>query len=309
MARRTRGRAIDGVILIDKPSGASSNRILQQVKRLFYAEKAGHTGALDPLATGMLPICLGEATKFAQFLLDADKAYRVVAEFGIRTDTSDADGSIVSQQPVTFSEQDLVRAVDSFLGPILQVPSMFSALKHAGKPLYEYARKGVHIERPARPITIYAIDIETIALPYVTLHVRCSKGTYIRSLIDDLGQLLGCGAHVKSLHRTEVGDYPTDQMYSLEALESLVSDRVAPESWNYEQLDALLLPLDSPVASLPEVLVDRAQGQALLHGQPLADIVCEQAPLVRVKSVDGFLGVAYLRDDGRYWPKRVLTLS
>ncbi|RUO31397.1 tRNA pseudouridine(55) synthase TruB [Aliidiomarina sanyensis] len=309
MARKTRGRPIDGVILVDKPTGASSNRILQQVKRIFYAQKAGHTGALDPLATGMLPICLGEATKFAQFLLDADKAYRVVAEFGVRTNTSDADGTIVAQLPVTFTSEQLNQALAQFKGPIHQIPSMFSALKYQGKPLYEYARKGIEIERPARAITIYSIEVESVDLPYVTMHVRCSKGTYIRSLVDDLGQALGCGAHVKTLHRTEVGQYPTNQMHTLEALEAMVQGRETPETWDYSGLDALLLPTDSPVAELPEVFVDREQGQGLLHGQPLAEETDNLGGLIRVKSPEGFLGVAYLRADGRYWPKRVLTLS
>ncbi|RUO21189.1 tRNA pseudouridine(55) synthase TruB [Aliidiomarina iranensis] len=319
MARKTRGRAIDGVILVDKPIGESSNRILQQVKRVFYAQKAGHTGALDPLATGMLPVCLGESTKFAQFLLDADKAYRVVAELGIRTNTSDADGEVVERNRVDVTATDIEQALPQFRGDIKQVPSMFSALKHEGKPLYDYARRGIHIERAARPITIYALEVVSIDLPFVTLDVRCSKGTYIRSLVDDLGQVLGCGAYVKSLHRTAVGDYPSAEMVPLADLQSMVAEREDPTNFDYSQLDGLLLPIDAPVTQLPQMLVSEADGRAIMHGQPLSEVpsayfedgeLAENPELVRVriKATEQFIGVAERRTNGEYWPKRVLTL-
>lgn len=319
MARKTRGRAIDGVILVDKPSGESSNRVLQQVKRIFYAQKAGHTGALDPLATGMLPVCLGESTKFAQFLLDADKSYRVVAELGIRTNTSDADGEVVEEKPVTINAADVHAALGQFRGAIKQVPSMFSALKHAGKPLYDYARRGITIEREARPITIYELTVVAIDLPLITLDVHCSKGTYIRSLVDDLGQVLGCGAYVKSLHRTAVGEYPATEMHSLESLQELVASRVIPEDFSYQELDALLLPIDAPVTQLPQILVSQAIGHGFLHGQPIPAGATpvhadnredSQAPLARIRIADSqqFVGVGERRENGEYWPKRVLTL-
>ncbi|RUO38735.1 tRNA pseudouridine(55) synthase TruB [Aliidiomarina shirensis] len=319
MARKTRGRAIDGVILVDKPIGESSNRILQQVKRVFYAQKAGHTGALDPLATGMLPVCLGESTKFAQFLLDADKAYRVVAEFGIRTNTSDADGEVVERKDVHVTAEQVQQALSQFRGDIKQVPSMFSALKHEGKPLYDYARRGITIEREARPITIYSLEVVSIDLPFVTLDVRCSKGTYIRSLVDDLGQVLGCGAYVKSLHRTAVGDYPSADMVPLADLQAMVSERDDPADFDYAALDALLLPVDAPVTQLPQMLVSHEDDYALLHGQPLntpPEPVYENGELaiepslvrVRNKATGQFLGVAERRPNGEYWPKRVLTL-
>lgn len=319
MARKTRGRAIDGVILVDKPIGESSNRVLQQVKRIFYAQKAGHTGALDPLATGMLPICLGESTKFAQFLLDADKSYRVVAELGIRTNTSDADGDIVEAKPVTVSAADIHAALDQFRGDITQVPSMFSALKHEGKPLYDYARRGITIERKARPISIYELAVVAIELSLVTLDVHCSKGTYIRSLVDDLGQALGCGAYVKSLHRTGVGKYSVTQMHSLESLQALVASRVAPEDFAYQALDAFLLPIDAPVEQLPQILVGQAIGHGFLHGQPVPageipvhgdQRVDTNAPLARIRIAETlqFVGVGERRGNGEYWPKRVLTL-
>lgn len=309
MARRTRGRLIDGVILVDKPSGESSNRILQQVKRAFYAQKAGHTGALDPLATGMLPVCLGESTKFAQFLLDADKGYRVVAELGIRTNTSDADGEIVEQRPVDVTAEQVRAAIEPFVGDILQVPSMFSALKHEGTPLYDYARRGIEIERKARPITIYSIDVIAIELPFVTLDVHCSKGTYIRSLVDDLGQALGCGAYVKRLHRTRVGDYPADAMHTLEELQALVADRDDPADFDYSAMDALLLPIDAPVQQLAEVRVSDKAAGGFLHGQPVAADSTDSFLRIRRDRDAVFLGVGERREsDGLYWPKRVVVL-
>ncbi|TRW49400.1 tRNA pseudouridine(55) synthase TruB [Aliidiomarina halalkaliphila] len=308
MARKTRGRAIDGVVLVDKPTGASSNRILQQVKRIFYAQKAGHTGALDPLATGMLPICLGEATKFAQFLLDADKSYRVVAEFGVRTNTSDADGEVVATAAVNFTRADFERIMVDFTGPIQQVPSMFSALKHQGKPLYDYARKGIEVPREARPIHIYKLDIVSFDLPFVTLDVTCSKGTYIRSLVDDMGQALGAGAYVKELRRTGVADYAYDDMYTIAELDALIAQRNEPEQFDYSALDQCLLPTDSPVTRLPKITVSDTDGDRFLHGQPLKIGELQQGDLIRVWDTQRFLGVAQLRDDGLYWPKRVLSL-
>ncbi|WP_194757289.1 tRNA pseudouridine(55) synthase TruB [Aliidiomarina indica] len=309
MARKTRGRVINGVVLVDKPTGASSNRILQQVKRIYYAQKAGHTGALDPLATGMLPICLGEATKFAQFLLDADKSYRVVAEFGIRTNTSDADGEVVATAPVTFSREDFERVQAQFTGNIQQVPSMFSALKYQGRPLYDYARKGIEVPREARSIHIYQMHIVSYDLPYITLDVTCSKGTYIRSLVDDMGQALGSGAYVKELRRTGVADYAYEDMYSLEELDALVAERDAPDNFDYQSLDALLLPTDSPVSRLPKITVSAAEGHGFLHGQPVTAPAPATDAIVRVWDAQRFLGVACLRDDGLYWPKRVLSLA
>jgi len=184
--RRFKGRDVHGILLLAKPSGITSNDALQQVKRIYNAAKAGHTGALDPLATGMLPICLGEATKFSQFLLDADKRYQVTAKLGERTNTSDADGTIISTRPLTFTEPQLQQALMSFRGGSLQVPSMFSALKHQGKPLYEYAREGIEIEREARPITVYELNVLEFSGDKLVLDIHCSKGTYIRTIIDEI---------------------------------------------------------------------------------------------------------------------------
>ncbi|MDC8830753.1 tRNA pseudouridine(55) synthase TruB [Alteromonas gilva] len=265
MARKRKGRAVNGIVLIDKPLGGSSNQILQKVRWIYQAQKAGHTGALDPLATGMLPVCLGEATKFSQFLLDADKEYEVTARLGIRTTTSDADGEVVAEKPVEVSDTDVREACLSFLGESKQIPSMFSALKYQGKPLYFYARQGIEVPREARDITIFALEITRIALPDVDMRVHCSKGTYIRSLVDDIGQKLGCGAYVTRLHRTKVADYPTANMISVDELEAMVDPD--PENREFAAIDGLLLPMDTAVKSLPCVDIDTAETHRFQHGQ------------------------------------------
>lgn len=264
MARRRKGRSINGIVLLNKALGGSSNHVLQQVRRLYQANKGGHTGALDPLASGMLPICLGEATKFSQFLLDADKTYEVTAYLGKRTTTSDADGEVVEEKDVDVTEAQVMEACLSFIGASKQVPSMFSALKHQGKPLYYYARQGIEIDRPARDITIYELTVDRIELPNVDMTVRCSKGTYIRSLVDDIGQMLGCGAYVTRLHRTQVADYPADKMMTFEQLESIGKGL---EGNDYSQLDALLLPMDTAVMPLPKMQLDALQTHRFNHGQ------------------------------------------
>ncbi|QJR82370.1 tRNA pseudouridine(55) synthase TruB [Alteromonas pelagimontana] len=267
MARRRKGRDINGIVLLDKPRGGSSNQILQKVRWLFNASKAGHTGALDPLASGMLPICLGEATKFSQFLLEAEKTYEVTAHLGIRTTTSDADGDVVEQREVNVDEAAVREVCESFKGPGKQIPSMFSALKYQGKPLYYYARLGQTVEREPRDIIIYELEILQIALPDVYMRVKCSKGTYIRSLVDDIGQKLGCGAYVTRLHRTEVADYPTDKMISLAALEAMNSSLADGQ---FDELDKLLLPMDSAVLRLPAIYLDDSEQHRFEHGQSVS---------------------------------------
>lgn len=261
MARRKKGRDIHGVLLLDKPRGLTSNDALQKVKRLFNANKVGHTGALDPLATGMLPICFGEATKFCQHLLEADKRYQVTACLGQRTDTSDADGQIISVRPLTFSASQLHDALARFRGAQKQIPTMFSALKYQGKPLYEYARAGITIPREARDITVHALNFIRYEETQLELEIHCSKGTYIRTIIDDLGEVLGCGAHVIQLRRTQVADYPIGRMITLAELEPL-SD--APAA-----LQDCLLPIDSPVQDYPIVTLTVSQAAALLQGRSL----------------------------------------
>ena len=299
---RKRGRDIDGVFLLDKPQGMSSNDIMQKVKRVFQANKAGHTGALDPLATGMLPICLGEATKFSQFLLDADKRYVVTAKLGERTDTSDAEGQVVETRPVNVEISQILTALEQFRGDILQVPTMFSALKHNGKPLYEYARAGITVEREARPITIFEINFIEYQAPSLTLEVHCSKGTYIRTLVDDLGEVLGCGAHVTVLRRTAVADYPTEKMMTWDALQALAEQG---------DLDQHLLPIDTAVSKLPALKLNAEQSKGIGFGQRVK--FANEAKLrgqVRLFSDKNiFLGVALIDDNNVIRPQRLITQS
>ncbi|MBN6071421.1 tRNA pseudouridine(55) synthase TruB [Aggregatibacter actinomycetemcomitans] len=301
--RRKRGRDIHGVFLLDKPQGMSSNDIMQKVKRIFQANKAGHTGALDPLATGMLPICLGEATKFSRFLLDADKRYLVTAKLGERTDTSDAEGQVVETRAVNVKTPEILTALEAFRGDILQVPTMFSALKHNGKPLYEYARAGITVEREARPITIFESNFIEYHAPYLTLEVHCSKGTYIRTLIDDLGEALGCGAHVTMLRRTAVADYPTEKMMTWEALQTLA------EQEDLAILDALLLPMDTAVAKLPALTLDESQTQGIGFGQRIKfDNPAKLQGQVRLFShTNRFLGVAVIDENNVIRPQRLVV--
>ena len=300
---RKRGRDIHGVFLLDKPQGMSSNDIMQKVKRIFQANKAGHTGALDPLATGMLPICLGEATKFSQFLLDADKRYLVTAKLGERTDTSDAEGQIVETHEVKVKTPEILTALEQFRGDILQVPTMFSALKHNGKPLYEYARQGITVERAARPITIFELNFIEYNAPYLTLEVHCSKGTYIRTLVDDLGETLGCGAHVTMLRRTAVADYPTEKMLDWNALQSLAAQQ------DLSLLDALLLPMDTAVAKLPTLTLDESQTQGIGFGQRVKfDNPNSLQGQVRLFSHENrFLGVAVIDENNVIRPQRLVV--
>ncbi|VEI45693.1 tRNA pseudouridine synthase B [Actinobacillus equuli] len=301
---RKKGRDVHGIFLLDKPQGMSSNDILQKVKRLFQANKAGHTGALDPLATGMLPICLGEATKFSQFLLDSDKRYQVTAKLGERTDTSDAEGQVVETRAVNVGEAEIIAALDQFRGDILQVPTMFSALKHNGKPLYEYARQGITVEREARPITIFELRFIEYSAPYLTLEVHCSKGTYIRTLVDDLGEVLGCGAHVTVLRRLAVANYPIEAMISYEDLQNL------SENQPLEALDQHLLPLDTAVESLPKINLTAEQTKAVGFGQRVKfENINQTYGQVRLFSENGqFLGVAEITNDNVIRPSRMVNL-
>ncbi|MCZ4059419.1 tRNA pseudouridine(55) synthase TruB [Pantoea sp. LMR881] len=306
---RRRGRDVHGVLLLDKPQGASSNDVLQKVKRIFNANRAGHTGALDPLATGMLPICLGEATKFSQYLLDSDKRYRVIARLGQRTDTSDADGNVVETRPVSFNQAELDAALDGFRGDTLQVPSMFSALKHQGRPLYEYARQGIHIEREARPITVYELQFIRWQDDELELEIHCSKGTYIRTIIDDLGEKLGCGAHVIMLRRLQVARYPFEKMVTLEHLNTLLNAATEAGLSLEEQLDPLLLPMDSPASAFPEVNLLPVVAAYFKQGQPVQASNVPTEGLVRVTEGEArkFIGMAEIADDGRVAPRRLVV--
>jgi tRNA pseudouridine55 synthase len=252
-------RALDGVLLLDKPLGLSSNDALIRAKRLYLAKKAGHTGTLDPLATGLLPLCFGEATKFSQDLLEADKTYEATMRLGTRTSTGDAEGEAVQTRDVTCDEAAVDAALAGFRGEITQVPPMYSALKRDGKPLYEYARAGQTVEREGRQVTIHVLELITCALPDVTFRVTCSKGTYVRTLAEDIGEVLGCGAHLVALRRTGVGALTLEHAVTLDAL----SDAGEAER------DGWLQPVDALLASFPEVHLDAEAARRFLHGQRL----------------------------------------
>lgn len=309
MARKRKGRPIDGVLLLDKATGHSSNDMLQKVKRLFGAQKAGHTGALDPLATGMLPICLGEATKFSQYLLDSDKRYRVIAKLGERTDTSDSDGEVVETREVNFSHDLLMEKLEFFCGKSMQVPSMFSALKHQGKPLYHYARQGITIEREAREINVFELLFIRHEGDELELELHVSKGTYIRTIIDDLGEMLGCGAHITMLRRLEVATYPSDKMITLEDLQALFDQAneqdVAPSTY----LDPLLLSTDSPVSDFPEANISQELSVNAMHGNAVAMPGMEPGLLVRMTVGEGrrFIGVGIITENAMVQPKRLVV--
>ncbi|EJG2009697.1 tRNA pseudouridine(55) synthase TruB [Vibrio parahaemolyticus] len=309
MARRRKGRPINGVILLDKPTGISSNDALQKVKRIYFAEKAGHTGALDPLATGMLPICLGEATKFSQFLLDSDKRYRVIAKLGERTNTSDSDGEVVETRPVDVTLEKLEASIEKFRGESDQVPSMFSALKYQGKPLYEYARKGIEVPRESRKITVYEIILHRFEGDEVEMEVHCSKGTYIRTIVDDLGEMLGCGAHVTMLRRTAVAKYPYEKMATLEQLNELLEQAHREEIAPRELLDPLLMPMDTAVEDLPEVNLIPELADMVQHGQPVQVLGAPEQGALRLTMGEErlFIGVGEMNDDGKIAPKRLVV--
>lgn len=307
----SRGREVHGVLLLDKPAELSSNDTLQKVRRLFNAKKAGHTGALDPLATGMLPICLGEATKFSQFLLDSDKRYRVIARLGQRTDTSDVHGKIICQRPIEITQLQLDQALDKFRGHLIQIPSMYSALKYQGKPLYEYVRQGITIEREGRPITVYDLQFERWQGNELELTIHCSKGTYIRTIIDDLGELLGCGAHVIYLRRLQVASYPSERMVTIEQLYTLKQQVELGTTSLEAQLDPLLLPMDTAVNHFPEINISSSVASYFKQGQAVvvANHRLSEGNKVRVTEGDmhKFIGIAEIDEQNRIAPSRLVV--
>lgn len=278
--------AYNAIILLDKSQGMSSNFALQKVKRLLNAKKAGHTGSLDPLATGMLPICLGQATKFSQYLLEADKVYRVTGRLGIQTTTADAEGDVVSERPIPeLSAEQLEPVLQNFRGKIQQIPSMYSALKHQGKPLYQWAREGVTIDRPAREVTISKLELLNLTTDSFELEIACSKGTYVRNLVEDIGEALGCGAHVSQLRRLTVADYQVDAMVTFEQLEALHADgQVA--------LQPHLLPISTMVSYLPVIEINSADAFRLKQGQDLVIPMMHGLGMYRVMADSQFCGLA-----------------
>jgi tRNA pseudouridine55 synthase len=299
--KHKRGRPINGILLLDKPIGMSSNAILQRVKHLYNAQKAGHTGSLDPLATGMLPLCFGEATKLSQYLLDADKHYQVTGTLGIKTTTADAEGEAISERPVDVTIEQLEKILPQFRGNITQIPSMFSALKFQGKPLYELARQGIEIERPARAVRIDTLDLLEFKSPFMKLDVKCSKGTYVRNLVEDIGEALGCGAHVSQLRRISSGFYQGSQMVSLDQITEL------SEKQDFAGLDALLLPLESVVEHLPLVELASVAAFQLQQGNSVQIFNKDVAGLVRILNAQkSLIGVGEITEDGLLAPRRLL---
>jgi len=296
---------INGILLLDKPLDITSNGALQRVKRLFGAKKAGHTGSLDPLATGMLPICFGEATKLCQFLLESDKHYRVTATLGVRTATGDAEGEIIATQPVVgVTRERIEELLQQFTGSIEQVPPMYSAIKFQGKPLYELARQGIEIERKSRVIQIHVLRLEEFDEVTFKIDVHCSKGTYIRTLVDDIGLALGCGAYVSELHRSAVSPYQESTMYTMAELEEIVKQQ------GKQALRQYLLPLETSVQSFPALHLTTAAVFYLRMGQPVMASHVRTKGLIRLYSDDGqFMGIGEMLDDGRVTPKRLLGYS
>lgn len=294
-------RAVSGIILLDKPRGFTSNAALQKVRWLLNAEKAGHTGSLDPLATGVLPLCFGEATKFSQYLLDADKGYETVAQFGVTTTTADAEGEVIERKPVAISAAQIEALLPEFRGDLLQVPPMYSALKRDGQPLYKLARAGEVVEREPRSVTIARLDLLSLEDDRARLAVACSKGTYIRTLVEDIGLKLGCGAHVAELRRTQAGPFDLTQTVSLEELEQVHAEGGA------EAVDAFLKPVDSGLEHWPLLQLSEHSAFYWLHGQPVRAPEAPKFGMLRVQDHNGrFIGIGEVSEDGRIAPRRLI---
>jgi tRNA pseudouridine55 synthase len=290
-------RPLVGVLLFDKPLELSSNDALQKVRRLFQAEKAGHTGTLDPLATGLLPICFGEATKFSNALLDSDKTYRALLRLGKTTSTGDAEGEILSEQPVTVEKTEVDAVLAGFSGEIQQLPPMYSALKHQGKPLYEYIRKGKTIERELRRVVIHELRLNSFSGNQMDITVRCSKGTYIRTLAEDIGAALGCGAHLISLRRTAIAHFDLNGAYAYPQLEVMAD----------VEREGCLLPMESLIPNMPIMQMDKTQIKRLAQGQRLSIDTDFSDGKVRLHGPQGFIGVGYLQGH-RLAPDRLLSI-
>jgi tRNA pseudouridine55 synthase len=302
--RRSKGRDVDGILLLDKPIGLTSNAALQTVKRLFNANKAGHTGNLDPLATGLLPICLGEATKISGFLLDSDKRYIGTCKLGVRTRTADAEGEILETRPVgDFNERQVQAVLEGFIGQIEQIPPMHSAVKVNGTPLYKLAREGKEIERKSRRVTIYEINLLRFEGDELEIDLRCSKGTYVRTLAEDIGEALGCGAHLSALRRTASGPFELEHAVTLPELEQLAES-------GFEALDDLLLPMEDALFDWPIVNMSTNTAYYLQQGQAVQIPKAPTTGWVCLRRDDGkFLGIGQILEDGRVAPKRLIKTA
>lgn len=302
--RRRKGRSISGIIVLDKAVGLSSNKALQEVKWLFEANKAGHTGSLDPLATGVLPLCLGEATKVSQFLLNSDKRYRARIKLGIRTDSADSEGQVIAQcDEVNVSREQVEQALQSFKGETQQTPPMHSALKVDGVPLYKLAREGKTIPREARSICVYELELTDFHGDEIELEITCSKGTYIRTIADDLGQDLGCGAHIIALRRLQAGAFTEADCVSTDAL------REVKEKHGMDRLDQNLIPMDRAIEDLPEVNLPSIAASQFKNGQSVLVRHLPEEGLVRLYEEEQFIGIGCIDDDGKVAPKRLILTS
>lgn len=301
MARRRTGRNVHGILLLNKPVGISSNAALQRVKRLYNARKAGHTGSLDNLASGLLPICLGEATKLSGYLLEADKYYQAEFTLGVTTETGDAEGEVLQTRPITGIDQSQIEAaIQSFIGSIEQVPPMYSAIKHHGQALYKLARQGKVVERQARTVIIHSFKVLSLIENRLSVEVHCSKGTYIRTLAEDLGEVLGCGAHVTGLHRFGVGEYR--DLFDFETLEAYAQQGL-------EALDSLLMPIHSALSHWPEVKLTDEIAYYVRQGDAVQVSHAPTSGWVKLFTEDDqFIGIAQVLDDGRIAPRRIMNL-
>lgn len=302
MAKKRKGSDVHGIIVLDKPAGESSNRSLQRVKRLFDAAKAGHTGSLDPLATGVLPLCFGEATKLSQFLLDADKRYRTTIRLGVKTASGDSQSGIISTSAKQVTRDQVEHQLNAFRGDILQIPSMYSALKHQGVPLYKLARKGQEVERKQRQITVYGLELLDFRGSEIDLDIHCTKGTYVRTIADDLGDALGTGGHVIALRRLQSGPFHESHAVTLEQLEQEAG--AGPQGLDYH-----LLPADMAVANLKQVVLPTVTADFVRQGQAVIARGLPNAGIVRLYDNDIFIGIGKILDDGRVAPVRLLKLS
>jgi tRNA pseudouridine55 synthase len=307
--RKQKGRQISGILLLDKPQGMSSNACLQQAKHLFQVSKAGHTGALDPLATGVLPLCFGEATKVSQFLLEADKRYLTRIRLGERTDTADAEGRVISTRAAGGITREMVlQALSPFCGEILQCPPMYSALKHHGQPLYKLARAGVEVERKLRQVTVHELilhEFDTASqgcaeYPELSLEIRCSKGTYVRTIADDLGEALGCGGHVRGLRRLQAGVFRIEDCITPAALQASVAEG------GLDALDKLLRPADQAIDHLPRVSLSSDLALYVRQGPAVMVRPAPVSDLVRLYDNEEFIGIGSMLDDGRVAPRRLM---
>jgi tRNA pseudouridine55 synthase len=300
--RRKKGRNINGIVVLNKAKGLSSNAALQEVKRIYGANKAGHTGSLDPLATGVLPICLGEATKVSQFLLESDKKYRVRIKLGVRTDSADSEGSVIERcEDFLVKPEDVEAALQQFRGEIEQIPPMHSSLKLNGVPLYKLARKGQTVTREPRAITVYSMELMEFSDDEFELEIACSKGTYIRTIADDLGQLLGCGGHVIALHRMQAGAFTEAGCVTTE---TLINEK---EKFGLERIDEYLVPMDRAISDLPEVNLPSITASCLKNGQAVLVRHLPAEGLVRLYEEDQFIGIGSIDDDGKVAPRRLIV--